>query len=215
MDRNTFDAQTVINKYEFDEKKYRDVIKDAINNLIDGDTRLTLSNYPLSLVVSELEDEFPGDYYPISEKLKKEFYEEIAAITNSMIDKRVPIPLFDWQSKFIDTNTNKSNIDQVPVISDSLREANREIYAVRLWRWYGIPWRFQKNVVQIISPPIDYLDIPWGEELSIQDFVRGIAEELYHKKTKLNKIEVLLERWQTFGVSVMIIAILALWIWIT
>ena len=130
------------------------VIEEAIKRLPDGDKRLALSKFPLNYAclgnfpVPDFSERIASDYGMPAEntEIAKDYYEEISTIEKIMEESNLPISLADWQSG--------SKIEAAKKMHKGL---NRRAYAMQMWDWYAIPWRFRNGLVHLIWSPHDVM----------------------------------------------------------
>jgi len=175
------------------------VIEEAIRRLPNGESRLAVSHLPLGYAclgefdVPDISERLSSDYGVPSrnEEIEKQYYEEITTIGAIMEEADVPIRLADWQSK----------VECV----EKMRGLNRRAYAIRMWHWYAIPWRFCNDSVHVIHCPRDLLGSPIIHSYPAADFLRALAEEMEKRHEESEKLERQLSIWRTFGIVVLIL----------
>lgn len=183
-------------------RKLAFVIEEAIRRLPNGETRLSVTNFPLnyaclsSLYAPDFQERLASDYgVPAgNDEIEREYYEEITTIEKIMEETDVPITLADWQSG--------SKLESAERMYKGL---NRRAYAIQMWDWYGIPWRFHNGAVHLIWSPHDVMGSPIIHSYPPSVFLRGLAEGLEKQHCQAEKEARQLNFWKNFGIIILVI----------
>jgi hypothetical protein len=207
-------SRIVMPKNEDKEFHVRDlafVIEEAVRRLPNGKSRLRLSAYPLSYAClsgfynPDISERLSSDYGMPSgnEEVEKEYNEEIITIEKIMEEAQVPIKLAKWQSD--------SKIDAADRMYKSL---NRRAYAIQIWDWYAIPWRFKNGFVHLIWSPHDVMGSAIIHSYPVPDFLGGMSDKLEVHFKEGDKLVRQLGFWKNLGIIVLILAGIFLWVFI-
>lgn len=185
------------------------VIEEAIRRLPNGAERLALSEDPLNQICLKLfetlapSETLLSDYgvsINSSKETEKDYFEEIVTIEKIMEESAVPIALSDWQSRIQSEDAEKMH-----------KELNRRAYAIQLWDWYAIPWRFSNNSIKLIWSSRDIIGRPIIREFPVNSFLAIITEifrkENVEKERLIKKIAFL----GKFGAILLIIIGIIIW----
>jgi len=63
-------------------------------------------------------------------EIENQYAEEVSAIEQLLIENDVQISLSGWQSR-------------AKAAEKIFKGMNRKAYAIQMWEWYAIPWRFK------------------------------------------------------------------------
>ena len=189
-------------------KDYSPIITEAIKRLPHGEQRLTLSEYPLSEVclrgfyAPDFSEELKSDYRISSEdnELEEDYYEEISTIEKIMTEAGVPIGLADWQKGAKQEFAEKMH-----------KGLNRRAYAIRMWDWYAIPWRYKGGLIHIIWSPRDLFGTPIIHRYPVVYFLTNLTSKEEEQAREFLDTSKKLKIWQTIGqIGILIIGILVL-----
>lgn len=192
-------------------KDFSFVIEEAIKRLPDGENRFALSDYPLSHIclkdfyAPDIAEYLKSDYgRPSSDKeIEKDYYEEISTLEKIMIDADVPISLSDWQ-----TGTNSEAGKRL------FKGINRRAYAIQMWDWYGIPWRFKDGFIHLIWSPSDVMGSPIIHSYPVENFLSNLTIKEGKHVQEIEQSNRQLNFWKNFGhiviaiVSIILIIVL-------
>lgn len=92
-----------------------------------------------------------------------------------MADANVPINLADWQKG--------AKIESAEKMYKGL---NRRAFAIQLWDWYTIPWRYKNNSIHIIWSPQDVIGTPIIHSYPVDFFFCQIFHLFLRIKRKIN-----------------------------
>lgn len=184
------------------------VIEEAIRQLRDGETRLAVSDYPLSHAC--LNDLYKPDFeeWVLSysetssgnEDITKDYYEEITTIEKLMVDAEVPIKFADWQSK--------SNLESLEKIHKGL---NLRAYSMQLWDWYAIPWRYKNGFIHLIWSPHDIMGSPIIHSYPASYFLSNLAAKLETEFSQFQRTSRQLTIWKNLGIIILIVMGIIVW----
>jgi len=183
--------------------EYRHVIEEVIRHLPNGESRLTVSEYPFpvshclhgfgnpDLADREISDRSTsqGD-----KEIEKDYYEEIHAIEKALLEANVPIRLADWQKA-----DRKINDQYQADMSKLFTQSNRRSYAMQLWDGYGIPWRFKDDFIHIIWSPKDVFGAPIISGWPVDDFLKLLIRINIEKARDFASITQKYQRWLKIG----------------
>ena len=138
-------------------KNFKPLIKEAIKKLKNGENRLAVSDYPLKdaclngFSAPDISERLLSDYsVPSGNKdIETDYFEEIILLEKMMADTNTSINLTDWQKG--------TKIESAVKMYKGL---NRRAFAIQLWDWYAIPWRYKNNAIHIIWSPQDVMGSP-------------------------------------------------------
>lgn len=183
---------------------FKPLIEQAIKELENGDSRLAVSNYPLKHAcfngfhLPTPSERLSSDYSAPSDNrsLEIDYFEEITLIEKLIVEAKVPINLSGWQK----SKTNESG-------EKMFKDLNRRAYAIQLWDWYAIPWRYKNNAIHIIWSPQDILGTPIIHSYPTDLFLTQFAFILLKQAENQSKVLKQLNFWKSFGIIVSIIII--------
>ena len=125
---------------------YKFIIEEAIKLLPDGEGRFLITEFPLrytsfnDFFKPAFSEQISSDYGLPSEnpQIEKDFFEEIKILEELFRKHDTQIDLSDWQE------TKNKNGEKL------YKDLNRRAYAMQIWDWYAIPWRFKNGFIHII-----------------------------------------------------------------
>lgn len=161
----------------------RVIIQSAIARLPNGEERLYVSGVPLSDTLlarfssPDLTEMFlsdsgtPGAHPAIGE----EYEEEINTI-----------------EKLIDGFIKKAQQsgDLPDAVEELWRGKNIRAWAMRIWDWYGIPWRFRGGNIYLIFSPQDLFGTPIIHCYEPSVFMQELASKVWSIQKKAKRLEV-------------------------
>jgi hypothetical protein len=203
-----------MSRKEYKELHIRDltfVIEEAIRRLPNGRYRLRLSAYPLSHAClsgfynPDISERLSSDYgmHSGNEEVGKEYNEEIITIEKIMEETQVPIKPAKWQKG--------SKSDTADGMYTSL---NRRAYAIQIWDWYAIPWRFKNGFVHLIWSPHDIMGSPIIHSYPVSEFLGGISDNLESYFKEGDKVSRQLSFWKNLGIVLLVIVGIVLWVFV-
>jgi len=170
-------------------KEFKPFIEQAIKNLENGENRFIVSDY-------SIEDIFREHYFDFSkllddcdetssdkdiEDIKNDFFEEIKLLEKIIID--------------IINKGDPINIVSYHLAPEIQKQTARRSYAVKLWKFYGIPLRHKNGKVYIIHAPQMYP--PGISEIPIDNLLSDLFRiPIYKKDKQRNKAWEQLSLWQ-------------------
>jgi hypothetical protein len=183
------------------------VIEEAIKKLPEGESRFVLTDLPLSVFCLD------GFYGPDmaerlssnlgssskNDKIEAQYFEEITTLEKIMV-----------RADFVLNLSHRILRCKSTFVERHLQGISLRGYAIQMWNWYAIPWRFDGKKVHIIYSPEDILGTPIIHTYESGHFLCKIAEQMIkHQKTdyRLNKK---LSFWKNFGVIVMALFIIGI-----
>jgi len=118
--------------------EYKAIIEEAIHRLPNGESRLSISGSPLNYAclkefyAPDLSERLSSDHSMDSgnNEIENQYAEEVSAIEQLLIENDVQISLSGWQSR-------------AKAAEKIFKGMNRKAYAIQMWEWYAIPWRFK------------------------------------------------------------------------
>ena len=183
-------------------KNFKPLIEKVIKKLKNGENRLAISDYPLKYAylngfsAPDTSERLSSDYsMPSGNKdIETDYFEEITLLEKMMADADVPINLADWQKG-----------SKIKSASKMYKGLNRRAYAIQLWDWYAIPWRYKNNSIHIIWSPQDVMGSPIIHSYPTDFFLTNLSSVL--KNQAENQIKVLkqLSFWKNLGIIAIII----------
>jgi hypothetical protein len=184
------------------------VIEEAIRQLPNGESRLAVSDFPLSYAFlrkfygPDISERLSSDYSMPSgnDEIEKQYYEEITTIEKIMVETDVPIGLADWQSN-----------SKIESVEKMMKGMNRRAYAIQMWDWYGIPWRLHGDTVHMIYSPHDVMGTPIIHSYAADHFLRSLAEKMEKQHKQAEKLNKQLSFWKNFGIIVLVLIGIVLW----
>jgi hypothetical protein len=190
----------------------RHVIEKAIRRLPNGKSRLTLSDYSMSYTffsnfeVPDFAEIMQSDYGMPSgnDTVEKQFFEEITTIEDIMLEVNVPIKI----------DKSGSRLASLESYQNMMKSMNLRAYAIRLWDWYGIPWRIDGSKVHIIYSPEDLMGTPIIRTISIHEFLNKVIIKLEDRKIEVGSLTKKLDYWRVFGIIMSIVMGIIFWIFI-
>jgi hypothetical protein len=186
---------------------FKGLIEEAIKNLKNGDNRLAVSSYPLKYAclkgfnTPDVSERLSSDYGMSSENkdIEADYFEEITLLEKMMTDANVPIKLADWQRSIKTESAEKM-----------YKGLNRRAFAIQLWDWYAIPWRYKNNSVHIIWSPQDVMGMPIIHSYSVDFFLSNFSSILENQAENQIKIMRQLNFWKNIGVLAIIVMVVFL-----
>ena len=186
-------------------KDFKSLIEKAIKKLKNGENRLAISDYPLKyaclngFTTPDFSERLSSDYsMPSSNKdVEVDYFEEITLLEKMMEEEGVPIRLADWQKGAKIESTEKM-----------YKGLNRRAFAIQLWDWYAIPWRYKDNSIHIIWSPQDVMGTPVIHSYSTDFFLANFADILKNQTENQIKIFKQLSFWKNLGIIAIIIFVI-------
>ncbi len=118
-----------------------------------------------------------------------------------MADANVPINLADWQKG--------TKIESAEKMYKGL---NRRAFAIQLWDWYAIPWRYKNNAIHIIWSPQDVMGKPIIHSYPVDFFLSNFSSILENQAESQLKTSKQLGFWKNFGIIAIIIFAIFLYV---
>ena len=173
------------------------VIEEAISRIPDGEYRLAVSDYSLkNACLSEFYapdlSEWLSSYDTMSsgnDAIEKQYFEEITTIKKIMADTDVPIHLADWQSRA-----------KSPAGDKMFKVLNRRGYAIQVWEWYAIPWRYKDGLIHLIWAPQDVMGSPIIHSYSVNEFLERLSNKQKAQFMKFQKSHKQIDIWRTISI---------------
>jgi len=196
---------------------FKPLIEEAIKKLKNGENRLAVSDYPLYACLNvfgtpDISERLLSDFGAPSKNkdIEADYFEEITLLEKMMADANVPIGLADWQKRI--TNKYES-------MEEMFKPFNRRAFAIQLWNWYAIPWRYKNNEIHIIWSPQDVMGTPIIRSYSVDFFLSHFSSILAEQsESQLKQSESQLKTmkqlsfWKNFGIVAIIIFAIFLYI---
>jgi hypothetical protein len=179
-------------------KDFGFIIEKAIKRLPDGESRFFISRSPIGhaclngLYGPNLGEHLSSDYGMPSEEaeIEEDFNTEILTLMDLMKEADVPIDLADWQSASI------SDAEEEKMF----KSEERRNYAIQLWQWFGIPWRYKNGFIYLIWPPTDpFFGTPIIHGYTVKDFLVALVNKQEEHFVYLAKLDRKHKFWSTFG----------------
>lgn len=155
-----------------------------INRLNDAESRMSLGDFSMARAwfpqywPGKVEAEILADHGVSTgpEDLTKEFYEEVARLTDYLVDLGDP-------------KTGDP-------VDDLMEGVNRRARALQLWDWVGIPLRYRNGVVFHISSPGDVFGAPRIESLLASEYITSVAKKTASDEAELQQLRKSRSRWR-------------------
>lgn len=178
------------------------IIERVIKTLKNGDERFKASKYSLNYLClkeflnPDFQEEILSDYgMPSSnKKLEKDFFEELLLLENLLKEMKYPIKLADWQKR----TSIKSGVDM-------FKSLNRRAYAIQIWEYYAIPWRYENDNVNFIWPPKDVMGTPVIHSYPVNIFLSQILDRLEKKFELQVELEKKLNVWRNIALILLVV----------
>jgi hypothetical protein len=183
-------------------KDFGFLIEKAVERLPNGESRFFISRYPIGhaclsgLYQPDLGERLSSDYGMPSEEteIEKDFNTEILTLVDLMKEADVPIDLADWQSG-----------SKFEAAEKMYKGMNMRAYAIQLWEWFGIPWRYKNGFLYLIWPPNDVFGTPIIHGYSINNFLEALTNKQEEHFVHLAKLDRKHKFWSTFGIITIIL----------
>jgi hypothetical protein len=182
------------------------LINKAIHLLKDGEKRLNLSifNSKMELLrdfTPDISDTLASDYGISSsnKSLEANFFEEINLIEKLLEESRYPIELADWQKSSENLGTEKI-----------YKKMNRRSYALQIWSFHAIPWRFDNDLVHLIWAPEDVMGTPIIMTFEIEYFLSRVSNRYETQYFEIIKKQKQLEFWMKYGIILTLVLLILL-----
>jgi hypothetical protein len=183
---------------------FKSLVEDLMIKLKNGEGRFTISNYSQkdtclnNFPHPDISERLSSDYGVSSDNknIETEYFEEITLIEKILEDKNFPIKLADWQKR--------AKIESAEKMYKGL---NRRAYAMQIWDFYAIPWRYKNNSIHVIWSPHDIMGTPIIHSYSIDSFLTIFSTILENKNENQIKLTKHLNFWKNFGIITIIILI--------
>ena len=193
-------------------KDFKLLIEKAIKELKNGENRLAVSDFPLKYAclhgfsTPDISERWSSDYsMPSGNKdIEADYFEEITLLEKLMKDVNVPINLADWQKG-----------TKIELAEKMYKGLNRRAFAIQLWDWYAIPWRYKNNTIHVIWAPQDVMGTPIIHSYPADFFLTNLSSILERQSESQTKILRQLNFWKNFGIIAIIIFTIFLWIRLT
>lgn len=184
-------------------KDFKLLIEKAIEKLKNGENRLSITDYPLThaclngFAAPGLSEQLESDYgiLAVNIDIKKNFDEEINLLVELMKEAKVPVEFADWQKGALRSEAGENMFEGV----------NRHAFAMQLWDWYAIPWRYRNGSVYIIRSPRDVLGTPIIECYPATYFLTYLSSILEQQSVAQDKSLRQLNAWRSFGIIAIIV----------
>lgn len=118
-----------------------------------------------------------------------------------MADANVPINLAGWQKG--------AKIESAEKMYKGL---NRRAFAIQLWDWYAIPWRYKNNSIHIIWSPQDVIGTPIIHSYPVDFFLSNFSSILENQAENQLKAMKQLGFWKNLGIVAIIIFAIFLYV---
>ena len=184
------------------------VIEEVISRLPDGDSRFAIVEEPLNVIcqyiweIDGFHDFLGSDYGMPSEyeEIEKIYYEEVSLIEELLKENEIQIESADWQTSF-----------GLKAISNMWGGINHRAYAMQIWDWYSIPWRYHQNQIYSINSPRDIMGTPIITKYPVERFLPQTVKNMEKHHTQLLKHYKWFDFWKYFGI--VILSLIGLWLW--
>ncbi|MBP9019441.1 MAG: hypothetical protein WBJ37_06625 [Bacteroidales bacterium] len=188
---------------------FKPLIEEAIKKLKNGENRLTVSNYPLKyaflngLDTPDISEMLYSDYGMPSENkdIEADYFEEITLLEKMIADANVPIYPADRKKG--------AKIESAEKIFEGL---NRRAFAMLLWNWYAIPWRYKNKKIHVIWSPQDIMGTPIIHSYPLDFFLSYFSSILENQAESQLEVLKQLGFWKNFGIITIIIFAIILYV---
>lgn len=186
-------------------KNFKPLIEEAIKKLKNGENRLAVSDFPLKYAclngfsAPDISERLSSNYsIPSGNKdIEADYFEEITLLEKLMADANVPINLADWQKG--------TKIESAEKMYKGL---NRRSFAIQLWDWYAIPWRYKNGAIHIAWSPQDVMGTPIIHSYPTDFFLANLSSVLENQAENQAKIFKQLNFWKNLGIIAIIIFVI-------
>jgi len=188
---------------------YSSIISKVIDNLPNGEQRFILSEYPFnySCIGVYQKPHFSERLLSDSgvstgnKEIEKEFNEEIELLEKFIEEADIKIDLADWQSD-----------SRIKDMEKLYKVVNRTAFAIQLWDWYAIPWRYRNDLIHVIYSPNDVMGTPIIHSFPAQEFLALQARAEENKMLEVVKLIRKNKIWHWIAIgSLMAIALITIW----
>ena len=181
---------------------FKPLIEEAIKKLKNGENRLAVSDYPLKYAclngfnTPDITERLSSDYgMPSDNKdIAADYFEEITMLEKMLSDVDVPTDLAIWQKR-----------TKIKSAEKMYKGLNRRAFAIQLWDWYAIPWRYKNNAVHVIWSPQDIMGTPIIHSYPINYFLTYFSFTLEKQAENIIKVMKRLGLWKNFGIFAIVI----------
>ncbi len=185
------------------------IINKAINLLKNGEKRLSTSIFTSKMkylkdFTPNISDTLSSDYgiSSTNKTIETDFFEEVNLIEKLLQELGFPVKLADWQ---------KSSDDER--MENIYKKMNRRSYAMQIWSFYAIPWRFSNDCVHLIWDPEDVMGTPIIKTFELEYFISTVSNNFETQYNQYKKNQKQLKFWIKYGVILTVVVLFFFYSW--